>query len=227
MKDVIDAIVSIHETGKLPSPSAYKTVTVLKDGAGISYGKHQSTDKSESLDAVVLAYADMGGLLGPKLLPYLKRLEEDQTTSVNPSNPPAWVKELMALLSEAGSDPTMQRAQDEVFDRMYWRPAQERGASMKLALPLSYLALYDTAIHSGPGRIDSLRKAFPEVPPSRGGDEHKWTTAFIRARRSWLASHSNPLVQKTVYRCDGMLGLIKEGRWDLVKPFTYRGQSIR
>lgn len=226
MKKVIDAIVSIHETGKIPSDAAYSTVTVLKDGAGISYGKHQATDKSGSLDAVVMAYADHGGLLAPKLIPYLDELEKNLTTTLDAKNLPAWTKGLMTLLAEAGADPIMRKAQDEVFDRLYWKPSTDRCADMKLVLPLSYLAIYDTAIHSGPGRIDTLRKVFPEVPPSRGGDERKWTTAFIRARRAWLASHSNPLVRTTVYRCDGMLDLINNGNWQLTTPLKYKGITI-
>ncbi len=37
-KRAIDSIISIFETGRVPTPAAYATCAVLKDGAGISYG---------------------------------------------------------------------------------------------------------------------------------------------------------------------------------------------
>jgi len=183
-KVFIDSVLSINETGKLPSPTAYSTVTILKDGAGISYGKHQSTDRSGSLDAIVMRYLDLNGSMASNFDPYLSKLNANFTTKVDPSNPPADVKALMKLLADAGKDPIMQRAQDEIFDEQYWMPSVNKGKAMKLTLPLSYLALYDTCIHSGSGRIDALRKVFPEVPPFSGGDVKAWTRAFLSARYS-------------------------------------------
>jgi chitosanase len=221
-KRVIDSILSINETGKLPSPTAYSTVTILKDGAGISYGKHQSTDRSGSLDAIVMRYLDLNGTLASKLDPYLPRLNANFSSKVDPSNPPSDVKALMRLLSDAGKDPIMQRAQDEIFDEQYWMPAVNKGKAMKLTLPFSYLALYDTCIHSGPSRIDSLRKNFPEVPPSVGGDEKAWTRAFLNARYAWLRAYPNPVVQRSAERVTAILKISAAENWELKTPFVYR-----
>lgn len=220
---VIDAIVSVHETGKVPGKEAYSTATVLSDGAGISYGKHQATDRADSLDAVVMRYLDLGGALSDELRLFLADLDADLSSK---SGTTARVRELLSVLRRAGEDPLMRRAQDEVFDELYWRPAESRCVSMRLALPLSYLAVYDCAIHSGPGRVDSLRRRFAARPPASGGREEEWTEAFILARRAWLLENKNPLVRKTVYRCDGLLGLVKAGAWQLKTPMTYRGVRI-
>jgi chitosanase len=211
---VIDAIVSVHETGRVPSSAAYSTVTVLKDGAGISYGKHQSTDKSGSLDAIIHRYCDKGGALAAKFQPFFDELDANE------------VIDLKALLAEAGKDPVMQAAQDEVFDEGYWAPAASRCVAMGLQTALAHLTMYDTAIHSGAGRIDSLRNTFAETPPVRGGAEHVFVKAFLNARKKWLLSNSNPLVQKSAYRVDAMLGLVAAGNWDLTVPFTYRGVTV-
>lgn len=221
-KRVIDSVLSINETGKLPSPTAYSTVTILKDGAGISYGKHQSTDRSGSLDAIVMRYLDLNGSLENSFLPYMAKLSANFSSKVDPSNPPADVKALMKLLSDAGKDPIMQRAQDEIFDEQYWVPCLQRGAAMKLVLPFSYLALYDTCIHSGPGRIDALRKVFSERPPATGGDEKAWTIAFLNARYAWLKSYPNPLVQRSAERVTAILKIASAGNWNLETPLTYR-----
>lgn len=225
-KHTIEQIISIFETGRLTSPSAYATCTILKDGAGISYGKHQSTDRSDSLDQIVFRYIDAHGQYANQMLPYVDLLKTDATASVDPNHIPANVAAFMAILKQAGADPIMQQAQDAVFDVGYWDPAVSQGTSMGLVLPLSYAILYDTAIHSGPGGIANIRKQFAESPPARGGDEKKWALAYIHARRAWLASSSNPLVQKTVYRMDALKAIADTGNWDLNLPLTVRGITI-
>lgn len=231
-KRVINSIVSINETGKLPTPAAYSTVTVLTDGAGISYGIHQSTDRSDSLDAIVMRYIDLNGPLADRLKPYLPQLEADFSSKVDPKNPPGAVRDLMAILAEAGKDPVMQRAQDDVFYENYWTPAVQKCVAMKLVMPLSYLAVYDTCIHSGPGRVDSLRKVFPQSPPSGGGDEKGWTRAFLIARRNWLANFTSPdaakqaLVRRTAGRVEAILKIVDAGNWALQTPLTYRGVTV-
>lgn len=221
-KRVIDSVLSINETGKLPSPTAYSTVTVLADGAGISYGKHQSTDRSGSLDAIVMRYLDLGGAHSDKFDKFLPKLTANFSSKVDPKNPPAEVKELMQLLSLAGKDPLMQQAQDQVFEELYWVPVLQRGTAMKLTLPFTYLALYDTSIHSGPGRIDSLRKVFPERPPATGGEEKAWAKAFLNARYSWLKAYPNPLVQRSAERVTAILKVAAADNWNLDTPLTYR-----
>ena len=221
-KRIINACLSINETGKLPSPQAYSTVTVLSDGAGISYGIHQSTDRSGSLDAIVMRYIDLGGSMANQFKPFLADLSANFSIAVDPKNLPQHVKDLENLLATAGKDPVMQKAQDQVFDENYWVPAVQRGVAMNLTSALAYLALYDTCIHSGPSRIDALRKSFPERAPSTGGDEHAWVVAFLNARYNWLKANSNPLVQKSADRVTAILKIAQAGNWTLATPFVYR-----
>lgn len=225
-KKTIDNILSVFETGKVASPSAYTTATILKDGAGISYGKHQATDRADSLDAVLFLYMDKGGLYAKEIEAVMGRLTRDETSKVDPSAPPQWAKDVLDLLRKAGTDPVMHAAQDEVFDRDYWNPAVAQCKDMGLTLPLCYAIVYDTCIHSGPGGVMKIRRLFNEVPPARGGDEKKWAQAYIKARRSWLASSSNKLVQKTVYRMDAFQSLIDKGNWELALPLVIRGVTI-
>jgi chitosanase len=224
----IDACVSINETGKLPSQAAYATVAILPDGAGISYGKHQATDQSGSLDAIVARYAALGGALALELAPYVDRLRANATTTAPVTGAQQWVVDLMDLLHRAGADPVMQRAQDEVFDVRYWRPAAERCAAMGLVTPLAHLVVYDTCIHSGPSRVESLRKTFAARPPASGGVERVWVIDFLTARRKFLAGHSNPVVRKTVDRVDALRKLCDANQWELQTPFVYRfGLTVR
>lgn len=234
-RETIFSIVSLFETGRLPTPDAYGTASVLADGAGITAGVHQATAHSGSLREVVRAYYAAGGVLGAEPLHRpprqgwsLELVEDVLASSVGmaPGQETQRVRALVALLQAAGGEPRMMAAQDLVFARDYWDPAVAYARAIGLVLPLSWLALYDLAIQSGPRRVDNLRATFRELPPSRGGAEIAWTTALCRARRAWLAGHPTPIVRRSVYRVDALLALAAERRWMLDRPLTVRGQVI-
>lgn len=223
---VIDCVLSIFETGKIPSISSYSTCTILSDGAGISYGKHQATDRAGSLDKIVQLYIEKGGVVAEQLKPFLVRLAANETAKLDPKKPPVWAQKLIEILRQAGTDPLMRDAQDEVFDSAYWIPAVGHATNAGLKTALGHLVVYDTCIHSGPGGVANIRGRFPEAAPARGGDEKTWVRAYIKARREWLLGNANPLVQKTTYRMDALEALAKVDNWDLVTPLKVRGVTI-
>lgn len=222
-KAIIDSIISIFETGRPPSKEAYSSVTILRDGAGISYGKHQSTDRAGSLDAVLWKYIELGGAHSFALMPFLDRLKRDETVAFSDA---PWVSQLADLLRAAGSDPVMHQAQDYVFDRGYWFPAVDQAENMGLIMPLSYAVVYDTCVHSGPAGVTKIRERFPELPPKGGGSEKDWTREYVLARREWLDSSSNRLVRNTTYRMDEFIRLMNRNQWYLDPPLVVRGVQI-
>ena len=116
-KRAIDTVLAIFETGRIPTAASYSTCTVLKDGAGISYGKHQCTDKAGSLDLVCKRYIELGGAHAEELKQFMGYLATNESSKVNPAGPfPSWLTSLINLLKTCGTDPKMQQAQDEVFD---------------------------------------------------------------------------------------------------------------
>ncbi len=225
-KKVIDSVLSIFETGRLPTPSAYSTCAILTDGAGISYGKHQCTDRSGSLDKIVDLYITRGGKQAEELKQFVPKLVTNETAKVDPRNVPSWAKYLMGVLKTAGADPVMQSCQDEIFDANYWIPALGHINQIGLKTALGALVIYDTCIHSGPGGVAIIRARFPEAAPCNGGDEKAWVGAYVNARRSWLAANKNPIVQGTVYRMDAFKEIIRSGNWDLNTPLIVRGTKI-
>jgi chitosanase len=48
-------------------------------------------------------------------------------------------------------------------------------------------------IHSG-SILWLLRQKFSENPPSLGGKEKAWVSAYVKARHAWLAGHSRRIV---------------------------------
>jgi len=226
-KHAIDCVLSIFETGRVPTAASYATCTILADGAGISYGKHQCTDRAGSLDLVVKRYIAKGGKFATELKACEPILASNASTKENPKGPyTAPVAGLMNLLKQAGADPLMHAAQDEVFDENYFAPALNHAASVGAAHPLTVLVIYDTCIHSGPGGVTMIRNKFAAKSPANGGDEKEWVKAYINARRAWLAGNANPLVQKTVYRMDALMELVNANNWELVLPFKLRGVVV-
>ncbi len=222
-KLAIDTILCVLETGHLPSAEAYGMVTVLSDGAGITYGKHQSTDRSNSLDDILWRYTDRKGEYAFALRPFLDELSNNATAKLNPKKLPPWVVQLMDLLHRAGADPIMQRAQDEIFDENYWEPAFRQGVAMGMKEALSYCVIYDSFIQ---GSFSTVRKKFSEVPPNRGGKERAWTQAYLNHRAEWLLNHKNKLVNNSVYRVEELMKLMNDGNWDLELPLEVRGLVI-
>lgn len=226
-KRAIDCVLSIFETGRIPTAASYATCTILADGAGISYGKHQCTDRAGSLDLVVKRYIALGGQHSTALKAFEPVLAANQSTKEPPKGP--WSKpvtDLVNLLKLAGADPVMHRAQDEVFDEQYFAPALNHAQSVGAVHPLTVLVIYDTCIHSGPGGVGMIRNRFAAKSPANGGDEKEWVKAYINARRAWLAGNANPLVQKTVYRMDALMELVNANNWALVTPFKLRGVVV-
>jgi chitosanase len=227
-KHVIDCVLSIFETGRIPSSKSYGTCTILKDGAGISYGKHQCTDKANSLDLVCRKYIELDGQLADSLSSYMVYLQTNESSKVNPAGPyPTWLESLMNLLRSAGSDPMMQRAQDEIFDEFYWNPALKHVNNIGLKTALGHLVCYDSTIHSGAGGVTIIRKLFPQKSPLNGGDEKEWIYAYINARKNWLLSSSNQLVRNSASRMDALKAIADSNNWDLNTPLTVRGVKIQ
>lgn len=229
----IDRMLAVVETGKLPTPDAYGTATVLADGAGISYGLHQGTDRGGTLDAIVMRYLDLGGAFAEQFRAYLPRLAANETAALDPKALPRWCSDLMELLGRAArQDALMRRAQDEVFRERYALPAESQAASMGLSFPLSIAVVYDTCVQSGSDGVARIRSRFPEVPPARGGDERAWTAAYVRARRAWLAGYSSgnaghdEAVHRSVYRMDWFQAVIAAGNWRLCAPFKWGSVTI-
>lgn len=221
-KRVVKAIIGVFETGKSGGGDA-AAVTRLKDHAGITFGLHQATDAAGSLDAILIEYADRGGLYAKDLLVYQDRLERNETvTSGEP-----WVEQLEQLLAKAGrEDPVMRAAEESVFDRLYWAPIEREATSAGLQLPLSYACLYDTAIQSGPTATTTIRRMFPQVPPARGGDERAWALAYMDARELWLSrfigkdDNHTQIVRNSVYRPRALRALARNDRWELRPPLN-------
>jgi hypothetical protein len=58
------------------------------------------------------------------------------------------------------------------------------------------------------------------------GRVETWLSAYVLARREWLAANSNTALQKCVYRKDELTKLLRAENWGFELPFAIRGVAI-
>lgn len=214
-KKICQAIVNCFETSSIQGH--YDKVTLMNgDTGGLTYGRSQTTINSGNLYILLDMYIrepNANRNIINSLLPFIEEIKN--------KNPELSKKEtqkfkvLKNILESAGQDPVMIKVQDEFFDKEYWMPAYNMCKKMQLQYPLSYAVVYDSYIH---GSFFRVRRMFPEVPPNKGGDEKKWTIAYVYARSNWLSNHKNKLLNITNYRMESFKKMIDENNWNLDLP---------
>ncbi len=216
-KETAQAIVNIFETGSVRGD--YARVTLLTGDSGhLTYGRAQTTLGSGNLHLLIKAYcATPGAAYARALKPYLPQLADiDLRLDTD------WT--FRNVLKEAGGDPVMRDAQDDFFDRVYWTPAMASARRTGLGEALSAAVVYDSAVH---GSWTAMRdRTTAKAGSASSAGERKWIGAYLDTRRDWLASHSNSLLRKTVYRMDAFRALAASGNWSLDLPMTVRGVRI-
>ncbi|MEP7213498.1 MAG: chitosanase [Acidobacteriota bacterium] len=214
IKTACVAIVSIFETSR--PFGDFAAYAVLDDGAGVSYGISQFTHRSGSLAAVIDEYLAAGGAIGRKVFveagPLLARRDSAAIKSL------AGDKTFAKALKAAAISHEMRAAQSSVAYRLYFAPAVKQCEAIGLQFPLSLAVVYDSVVH---GSWPRLRDLVNVPPPSKGGNEKAWVTAYVRKRHAWLTA--SPRLAKTAYRTRFFLDQIAQGRWELELPLRVNG----
>lgn len=216
-KAAAQAIVNIFETGSIRGD--YGDVTLLPGDTGqLTYGRSQTTLASGNLYLLIKDYcARSDASLGPAMKPYLDRLAARDSALNHDMT-------FRGLLKDAGDDPVMQEVQDLFFDRVYWEPAMRSAEALGVGTALGAAVVYDSTVHGSWARMrERTRKEHGEL---KDIGEEVWIARYVEVRRHWLATHSNTLLHKTVYRMDCFRALIGTGNWDLALPFAVRGHAV-
>jgi chitosanase len=220
--DLIRRVLSIAETGKPEwDPSA---VYVYADDSRFGPPRRQVTlsigftEGGGNLKKVLQAYVDAGGA-EVNFKPYLPTMGEKSKPSLCGNS------KFIADLKVAGKVPPMAEVQKACFDRMYLGPAFAWAEKYGFTQPLSYLVIADSFLHSG-SMLSFLMNSFPEKKPVDGGDEKKWIEAYLKARKNWLANHSNKLLRNTTYRANCYLQEVTKENWGMEGELVMNGQRV-
>jgi chitosanase len=211
----IKQVLCIAEQGVRTIP--YGKVEVMADGPN---GVRQVT--------LSIGFTQYGGNLGKVIDDYLKKggkHEELKKYKMSDSGLPSNAA-FKQSLKDAGSDPIMQEVQEEKYVSLYIGPAIKWGETEQFTLPLSFLVICDSFLHSG-SILTFIRNRFEEKTPRMGGDEKKWITQYTHARQNWLATHSNKLLNNTVYRTKYFNELIAMDDWNLDQSHTVAMNGLK
>jgi chitosanase len=219
VRTIIIRVLNVAETGD-PEGKPH-AVYIYPDGKN---GRKQVTlgvgftEDGGNLEKVIKRYVAKKGVFADQFLTHLPQIGKG-TLAGN--------KKFHQLLKEAGEgDPLMAEAQSEEFSNAYLGPAFNWFTENGFTLPLSFLVISDSYLHSG-GIRAALRSKFPESPPSKGGEEKAWVRGYVEARHSWLSNHSNKLLRNTVYRTQTFRNEIARENWLLGKlPITMNGVGV-
>jgi chitosanase len=218
-KRLVQRVVNVFETGT--AEGRYDALVIYPDGKNgsrqITYGRSQTTEQG-NLKKLVMLYIQNGGVLRDKLFPFLDRIGREPLADD--------VRFKTALIKAAREDPVMRSTQDHFFDLVYYNPALGFFEENGFTLPLSFLIVYDSYIHSG--RVPPfLRKRFGEYPPAQGGNEKKWIASYVDIRHQWLKYHSNGLLRKTIYRTQCFKDQLAASNWKLDRlPIVANGVNV-
>lgn len=240
--DTVRDILGIYETGKLGGD--YHLLVVLDDGAGITYGKHQTTENSGGLWLLLYKYycEDPNASLAKEFSKYRTKLYAKGSDSPGRKYALTKDEEFKDLLVRAAKeDPAMRDAQDKFFDQEYLAAALGVASDYDISIPLGLLQIYDICIHSGvkygPSFIekfdgDIFKDPFADLEDDLTEEqeircERAWITQLIQYRNDWLANFTSrnkkhqKVVRQCVYRTASTMKLAKEGHWNLEVPFTF------
>lgn len=222
-KDKILKVLNVFETGT--TQGKYDNISIYKDGTvngqkvyQITYGRSQTTEYG-NLKRLIELYITRNGLFANAFKPYVNKIGKVPSLRTDVT-----FKKL--LKQAANEDLIMRTTQDEFFDMYYFQPAFNWFAGQKFMSALSLLVIYDSFIHSG-GIPDFLRKQFAERTPFNGGNEQAWIKQYVDARHKWLSTHSNTILQKTIYRTNCFKNQIKNNNWDLSKDINVNGVIVK
>lgn len=203
----IREVLTIAEQGTRTIP--YSKVEVMADGPN---GKNQITlsigftEFGGNLKKVVGRYCDKGGILASRFAAYYPVIGASALASDGT---------FKGLLRDAGKEELMQEVQEDSFEEFYLSPAFRFCKTNNMGLPLSFLVVSDSYLHSG-SVPDFLRKKFPATLPAKTLEEEKqWVSQYMNVRHDWLANHSNKLLRNTIYRTSYYKTLIKDEDWQL------------
>ncbi len=207
------------------------------DAGKLSYGKHQASETSGNLYAMLDQYAK-----SPNADPAMKatmttRLGQFSKDHNSYNGSAADRAAFKSELKQACKDPAMQATQDDYFNRNFRQTSLDRATSRCVSSPLGKAMFYDMGIQSGPtGNETMMRSAMTKLghkadakaqpcDPS-GPTESEYLQSLNDSRRAYVTNVGGDAAKST-YREDFFDALLKDGNTSLTKDFVVKGVPVK
>jgi peptidoglycan hydrolase-like protein with peptidoglycan-binding domain len=223
--------IAFRITGVFEAPG-YSTVQTVDSGI-ISYGQHQATLVSGTLETVLRRYIEFSDSeISKKIEPFINRVAARDVTLKNNDA-------FLDLLKKAGAESEMRTAQDSVFVEKYWNPAIQKAIDLNLKSPLAFACFYDTGVQGGLN--DCIERTKNKLGNSIS-DEQKYLKTFLQCRQERLLElaqaqieSGNPRKMKNGQmlknaarnRVGSLLKLAEAGNLDLVGEMDINGHKVK
>lgn len=192
--------------------------SVMVSTSDLAYGRFSFSLASGSLYQVIALYLEVASNPIEEELraDYVERIQARDASLINDQH-------FIDLLKQAGSDETMQFAQDQVAIEQYWNTVQQLSVEPRgITSPLGQAMLFDIAIQHGP-RHSFLTEAevalgVPErsVVGENGITEEQLITQVAELRQESLALTAERLgIPALKERGDFWMRVIEQGDWQL------------
>lgn len=215
-------ILNVWETG---DPNGKPDlISIFSDGRG---GRKQVTlgvgftEDGGNLKKVIQRYISKNGKYSNEFKGYVDYIGDPNKPSLVGNG-----RFLDLLKKAAKEDQLMVDSQREIFEEVYLASAKKFIKENGFKEPICWLTLADSALHSGSPAPSWLRKRFPEVPPSKGGNGIDWCRAYLKTRRSWLKGKGG-ILAKTTYRVDNIIDHLEKRDIWLKEPFYSNGVWVQ
>ncbi len=214
-KEVAMQLLSSAENSSLDWRAQYAYIQDIGDGRGYTAGVVGFCSGTGDMLNLVQRYQKLAP--GNRLAKYLPALRDvnggDSHDGLDPGYPGDW--------KAAAGDRLFQQAQDAERDSMYFNPALTAAHQDGLR-PLGQFAYFDATVMHGADGLARLRKQAAAVarPPSQGGDEVAYLSAFLDARVALMKSeeaHHNTTRLDTEQRV-----FLDQRNLDLTLPLSWK-----
>jgi chitosanase len=235
---VAEAIISSFENSSTAMP--YASAQDIGDGRGITAGRAGFTSGTHDLLLVVQQYeASAGGERTPLTgyLPALIAIDASVRDGGDGGDTSGLEGFEVAWRQTSQVDPRLDRAQDDVYRRLYLEPAMAQARAVGLTTALGQLVVLDSAVQHGTGSDpDGLATMIAETTEAHGSepqpDRSGWLEEFLEIRRAHLLDPADEATtevwRRSVPRVDTLETLLDEEQFGLETPldWTFAGQRF-
>jgi hypothetical protein len=161
----------------------YGQTEILKDGAGISFGGYQVTERGGNLYKFMQNFAQRNTKYKAQAQAYLKMFSDPTHFSGNK-------KQFMKWLRKIGNTEESKRAQDQIFVQQYYNPAKRIASKKGITDNKAIVHIIDHTLNAGAG---GARKMLKNVKYGAGSKEvanariayYKGLKLYSRYGKSW------------------------------------------
>lgn len=197
----------------------------INDGRGITAGRSGFTSGTGDLLMVVRLYEKNTKNQSNALAKYLAPL-----VSVNKTGSTKGLEGFEKIWAETSrTDAALNRAQDKIYDTLYFNPALAQANKLGLRSAVGQLIILDTIIQQGEGNDnDGLPEIISETNSAtlrHKAGEAAWLNTFLNIRQHHLENAADPNTAKawkeSVSRVYALRSILKSGNLALKSPLNW------